>query len=71
MQVVPEGISSRVDICIWGNKYKDDKRKEATFKENNKNKYILILQHYPHNLHYVWRQWIHIMKLKLIKTWLS
>ena len=42
---VPEDILSRLDIFTWENNYKEDRSKDTTFEENNKNTYILILQH--------------------------
>ena len=32
---VPEDKFRRVEIFIWENKYKEDKRKETNFQENN------------------------------------
>ena len=43
MPKTSEYTSIKSKICICYNKYKTENRKETTFKENNKNKYSLLL----------------------------
>ena len=45
MPEVPEDTSKRVEIFIWENKSKEDKRRYTIFEEINKKTYSLLIQH--------------------------